>query len=984
MARLGYSELPVFSQIDCDLINLDERPIIDTARRTATFVDGLQRVAQVKVDAIANGQSVSRVTGATYYSHQGLAQTQYDDQIFTDNYFEWFSMVQPLPPVVQSQIFDYQGRPIQSSVLSNNGNSNVTQTTYDWDHVSGHNGAYYHDWVTSFSQGTSAGVEIINVNKRDYHDNWGRVYKTVNSDDLNIYYNTTFNYNPLSELLSVTNPLNEVTDYQYDFLGRMVQETHPDRGVTEMTYDLAGNVLTINNEATANQAQPITMDYHYSRLISKTYPETGILYDTRYYYGELGDGRNGAGRIIAIHQGEDFKIDSLVYDELGHVVSEKVRLNLPDGQRDYHTQYFYDSWGRILSMIYPDLELVSYFYNPIGLLSKVTGNIHGTALVNTLLDDLEYDGFDNISFLKYGNQTTSYFDYSVHNRALEGVRVKARLSADPLNNAEDYILDKTYFYDDMSRVNRVENTLPSGVAATTGMGGDYVNEYKYDAFNRLKAAKGTFTTSEPSTKTYEVLMQYNAAGGIVSKHQEVTGGFANAFHYDNQYEYSTTNPHQLTKLGNSAAGSGQPYEMAFAWNKSGSMRAVSVRPTSQDAHDTIERYVYNEEQWMMGHVNKQTSNYTHFVYDHTGQRILKGSVNAASFSTNGQGGPLSMSMDPYTLYVNPFYVAVQHNSIDQVSKHYYFNGQRFATKMGFYLPPGEPPSLQARQAGDPMSMSMNSPLFKNLQTTMDALGYNDTLSWAVQTTSGPDTNLAHYPRLMYYYHPDYLGHVEYITDLDGVPLALSGAEVYQYFYYTAPMSRLPTSKPLAQRCFSADWSRPLARWGETLIEEKATRPGMHFESPYRFNAKELDEETGLYYYGARYYNPMVSVWLGVDPLAEKYPSLSSYVFTGNNPIMLVDPDGREIVAPEGSAEREAYNKFKSEVLVRFESAKTDEARETYKTILDELVQLEQSKTKYHLVGDGGEFTYNTEKEQIEVKFSLVDNNTVTSMESLAH
>jgi RHS repeat-associated protein len=193
-----------------------------------------------------------------------------------------------------------------------------------------------------------------------------------------------------------------------------------------------------------------------------------------------------------------------------------------------------------------------------------------------------------------------------------------------------------------------------------------------------------------------------------------------------------------------------------------------------------------------------------------------------------------------------------------------------------------------------------------LQTTMDALGYDDTLSWAAQTSSGPDTNLAHYPRLMYYYHPDYLGHVEYITDLDGVP--------YQYFYYTAPMSRLPTSKPMAQRCFSADWSRPLARWGETLIEEKATRPGMHFESPYRFNAKELDEEptngssrtplkinngceqTGLYYYGARYYNPMVSVWLGVDPLAHKYPSLTPYNYVANNPIYFLDPDGKEGVA----------------------------------------------------------------------------------------
>jgi RHS repeat-associated protein len=174
------------------------------------------------------------------------------------------------------------------------------------------------------------------------------------------------------------------------------------------------------------------------------------------------------------------------------------------------------------------------------------------------------------------------------------------------------------------------------------------------------------------------------------------------------------------------------------------------------------------------------------------------------------------------------------------------------------------------------------PEYWQLQTTMDALGYDDTLSWAAQTTSGPDTNLAHYPRLMYYYHPDYLGHVEYITDLDGVP--------YQYFYYTP--------------------------WGEALVEQKNVLPGMSYNSPYRFNSKELDEEpterssrtpsknktsreqTGLYYYGARYYNPTVSVWLGVDPLAEKYPSLSSYVFTGNNPVIFVDPDGKAFVTPK--------------------------------------------------------------------------------------
>ncbi|WP_236255547.1 RHS repeat-associated core domain-containing protein [Chryseobacterium indoltheticum] len=69
-------------------------------------------------------------------------------------------------------------------------------------------------------------------------------------------------------------------------------------------------------------------------------------------------------------------------------------------------------------------------------------------------------------------------------------------------------------------------------------------------------------------------------------------------------------------------------------------------------------------------------------------------------------------------------------------------------------------------------------------------------------------------------------------------------------------------------------------------------------SPYKFNGKELDAETGYYYYGARYYNPRVSLWLNVDPLAEKMPSWSPYVYTFNNPINLVDPDGMAPMPPD--------------------------------------------------------------------------------------
>ena len=52
-------------------------------------------------------------------------------------------------------------------------------------------------------------------------------------------------------------------------------------------------------------------------------------------------------------------------------------------------------------------------------------------------------------------------------------------------------------------------------------------------------------------------------------------------------------------------------------------------------------------------------------------------------------------------------------------------------------------------------------------------------------------------------------------------------------------------------------------YGELLVDEHSSSEDM----PYKFNGKEMDEETELYYYGARYMNPVVGIWYGVDPLS---------------------------------------------------------------------------------------------------------------------
>jgi RHS repeat-associated protein len=62
---------------------------------------------------------------------------------------------------------------------------------------------------------------------------------------------------------------------------------------------------------------------------------------------------------------------------------------------------------------------------------------------------------------------------------------------------------------------------------------------------------------------------------------------------------------------------------------------------------------------------------------------------------------------------------------------------------------------------------------------------------------------------------------------------------------------------------------------------------------YRFCGKERDEETGLYYFGARFYAPWMCRFTAVDPMAHKYPHHSNYVYCANNPLRIIDPDGRE-------------------------------------------------------------------------------------------
>jgi RHS repeat-associated protein len=111
----------------------------------------------------------------------------------------------------------------------------------------------------------------------------------------------------------------------------------------------------------------------------------------------------------------------------------------------------------------------------------------------------------------------------------------------------------------------------------------------------------------------------------------------------------------------------------------------------------------------------------------------------------------------------------------------------------------------------------------------------------------------------YYYLKDHLGSVRVVVDTVG--------EIVSYSDYDA--------------------------WG-MILNGRSSNFGFA-DDKYKFTGKELDTETGYFYFGARAYDGRIGRWNVIDPLFEKYPNVSPYNYALNNPLRFIDPKGMEAV-----------------------------------------------------------------------------------------
>lgn len=693
---------------------------------------------------------------------------------------------------------------------------------------------------------------------------------------------THFAYNALSELLTITDDFDNETSYTYDNLGRRLTEVHPSSGLTEFQYDLAGNMLkkvTGNIRKTFGDAA-IQYTYDHERLSHIEYPKN-IQNNVRFHYGAAGAEHNRAGRVWLVEDGSGGQ--EYFFDPHGEV-TKNIRTLIINSAivSTYVSTYAYDSWNRIQKMTYPDGEVLDYSYNQAGQLLSLKGEKLGRSY--DYVEQLGYDKFGDRVFMECGNGTSTQYAFEEDRRRLQQLNTK--------NSSGQSIMDNGYQYDPMNNILSIQSQSKAGE-----IGGNIKHQYGYDMLYRLQEANGQWTGIQQNA-SYQLDMQYDNVHNIVQQTQnhEHSDEAANLQSRDKEYIYEEGRAYAPTQVG----------ESAVTYDANGNISYI------EDKNST-KQFIWDEENRMVG--LSDGGYISLYSYDADGERAIKSHGGVQGVFVNGLPAGIINHNSNYTAYVSPYFVAKSNS----YTKHYYVDGQRISSKVGtgkfnnnllpsgqgiaagnfdyqlrllqiqqtllnYYdslgIPPG-PPTLpgyyaQPEFTGNPLPTPPTaSPYTAVPENWPLPIGPPDTTGppgppvWingqipsneSIEPPYGYEGLGIYEETEQFFYHADHLGSASYISDYNGI-----------------------------SRQFNA-----YLPFGGVFVEEVKD-----VQQPYLFNGKELDRETGLYYYGARYYDQETGIWLGVDPQAEAYPGISPYAYVANNPVIYNDPDGEKITIRYG-------------------------------------------------------------------------------------
>lgn len=625
-------------------------------------------------------------------------------------------------------------------------------------------------------------------------------------------YVENYTYDPMGRLVGV-DQAGRLSLNRYDSKGRLLESVR--NGVTtKYTYDVAGNLL---KQETGGKK----IEYAYENGQLTTIHQDGVE-DVRFVYGDKDAIHNRVGAIaMAI---DATGVHEYYYGRQGELVKERRTVIIPDSTVEtYTTQTEFDTWGRLLKVVYPDGEILSYTYAQGGYPKSAIGS---KSYDYNYVSEAGYNEYGQNTFLAYCNGLKTMRGYdpatsrmtwmNVKNPAGDEVYSRNNIVGDEvITNYDGLTLSQTIYREMYGPINFDVTNLTDSVGVETrySMTAHYSSlglPYRYSqSFVKMEEGQNTILKSLTASPYFD------EKGRLFCQSQWVDQGAsipATVLHYDAQGLVSGTADTELNSTDDISE------DMP--------LNGHSVRTFVADA---------------TGHLLGMDDNgyLTNFWHSWDGDLTLQMAGGQQELYVNSQNALQHADRPTYELYLNKYF---EKSGDSLYVKHIWFGDELVASKMGDNDSYGANPTRITRAGGSVQKVNYDSLYsvsqeglvnrYANLNVDYNHSG-KSCPSQAVVRSSNVDNGNDNYETTQYYYHTDESGNVLLTTDRLGV-----------------------TSQRVV-----------LTGSGDVMDIKRGS--GWFF--PYFFNGYRYDLSNGLYYRKGQLYNPQLNFNLGkesVNPFME--------------------------------------------------------------------------------------------------------------------
>ena len=301
-------------------------------------------------------------------------------------------------------------------------------------------------------------------------DAFGRVKRQESLDKFGNKNIQLFDYDALGRVTRYADNNSDYA-YTYDMLGNITEvKDRKNFTTTSYTYDDAGNVIS----KTTPSGDVISYVYELDNLTEIKYPRIPSANVTN-IYGNKNSSYGRRNRVALSYNSS--VVDEYFYNQQGNVAKVRRTMIVPNGKiLTYVTEFKYDTWGRLLEMIYPDGEILTYSFNNAGLANKVNGS--KTFKVDEhknfdykYIDDVTYDYLGRLKEVMFHNGMKKTVRYDNDNKPVYSI-IGGDLSNVGRTKLDSCMGDVKEGFD--------EN---SGMAAISNDG--YLSSYFYDMSGNL-------------------------------------------------------------------------------------------------------------------------------------------------------------------------------------------------------------------------------------------------------------------------------------------------------------------------------------------------------------------------------------------------------------------------------------------------------------------------------------------------------------------